>query len=176
MAFKDLGDWAELAGLRLPINGRVYTLPPISAELGPRVQALIDLGIDIARGREPGEDDTQILDDVAERDLYREVLGDVHGAMQADGVPWVALKHAAMTSIIDATRTREEAESYWEDIQTELGKAKRPAKKPADRLLRSARKATANKTSTGSTGGTTSRRRPGKKAAPRGANSSSTGS
>ncbi len=171
MAFKDLGDWAELGGLKLPINGRWYTLPPISAELGPRVQALVDLGVDIALGNEPGDDAGEVLDDVAEQDLYKDVLGPVYEAMQADGVPWVALKHAAMTSIIDATRDREEAELYWE----QLGKpvpAKKPAKKPTDRQ---APKATATRTNTASTGGTTSRKRPAAKA-PRGRRSSNTGS
>lgn len=166
MAFKDLGDWAELVGLRLPIGGRTYLLPPISAELGPRVQALIDYGIDIAAGNET--DDTEVLDDLAERDLYKEVLGQVYDAMQADGVPWAALKHAAMTSMIDATRDRAEAEVYWE----RLGKpepAKTPVKQPADR------KATASRTSKGSTAGTTSRK-PAKKAASPGRGSSSSGS
>lgn len=166
MAFKDLGDWAELVGLRLPIGGRMYLLPPISAELGPRVQALIDYGIDIALGNDP--DGTEVLDDVAERDLYKEVLGPVYDAMQADGVPWSALKHAAMTSIIDATRDREEAERYWE----RLGKpepAKTPVKQPADR------KATASRTTKASTAGTTSRKPPAGKARP-GRRSSSSGS
>lgn len=169
MAFKDLGDWAELAGLRLPINGRVYVLPPISAELGPRVQALIDYGIDIVVGHETNEDEAaEVLDDLAERDLYKEVLGTVYDAMQADGVPWAALKHAAMTSIIDATRNREEAEQYWE----RLGKPETPVKQPADRQ---APKATATRTSKASTAGTTSRRKPTRKAQP-GRPSSSSGS
>lgn len=172
MAFKDLGDWAQLVGLRLPIGGRVYLLPPISAELGPRVQALIDYGIDIALGNDPEADDAgQVLDDVAERDLYKEVLGQVYDVMQADGVPWAALKHAAMTSIIDATRDRAEAELYWE----RLGKpepAKTPVKLPADRKPR---KATASRTPKASTAGTTARRKPVKKAQP-GRRSSSSGS
>lgn len=167
MAFKDLGDWAQLAGLRLPIGGRVYELPPIDAELGPRVQALIDYGIDIAFGNDP--DGEEVLSDVAERDLYKEVLGAAYDAMQADRVPWPALKHAAMTSIIDATRSREEAELYWE----RLGKpepANPPVKKPADR------KATASRTRSGSTGGTTSPKKPAARKAQPGRRSSSTGS
>lgn len=157
MAFKDLGDWAELVGLRLPIGGRMYLLPPISAEIGPRVQALIDFGIDIAFAADPATvDGDQVLDDVAERDLYKEVLGPVYDAMQADGAPWAALKHAAMTSIIDATRDRDEAEAYW----ARLGKPEPeppPVKQPADRKPR---KATGSRTPKGSTGGTTSSRKP----------------
>jgi len=173
VAFKDLGDWADLVGLRLPIGGRVYVLPPISAELGPRVQALIDFGIDIALGNDPDADEAgEVLDDVAERDLYKEVLGPVYDAMQADGVPWAALKHAAMTSIIDATRDRADAEAYWE----RLGKpepAKTPVKQPADRKPR---KGTASRTPKASTGGTTSRRKPPAAKAPPGRRSSSSGS
>jgi hypothetical protein len=172
MAFKDLGDWAELGGLRLPVNGRVYCLPPISAELGPRVQALVDLGIDIVRGKEPAEDDAEVLDDVSERDLYREVLGDVYDAMQADGVPWVALKHAAMTSIIDAARSRDEAELYWEQLGKPL--PAKPVKQPTDHQPPADRKVTAIGTRKASTAGTSSRRNPGKKASP-GPRSSSTG-
>lgn len=171
MAFKDLGDWAEQAGLRLPINGRVYVLPPVSAELGPRVQALIDLGIDIATGKDPDiEDAEEVLDDIAERDLYREVLGDAYDAMQTDGVPWTWLKHAALTAMVDAARNRAEAEWYWE----QLGKsepAKKPAKRPTDRQ---APRATANRTSRGSTAGMTSPRKRAAKA-PRGERSSNTG-
>jgi len=168
VAFKDLGDWADLVGLRLPINGRVYLLPPISAELGPRVQAIIDFGIDIAVGAADADDAGEVLNDVAERDLYKEVLGAVYDAMQADGVPWAALKHAAMTSIIDATRDREEAEAYW----ARLGKPETPVKQPADRQPR---KATASRTTKASTAGTTSRRKPAGKAQP-GRRSSSSGS
>lgn len=173
MAFKDLGDWAEIGGIKLPVNGRVYSLPAISAELGPRVQALIDFGIDVALGNDPSADSVAVLDDVGERELYKQVLGPVYDAMVADGVPWVALKHAAMTSIIDATRDREEAEKYWAE-QGPQGKpvpAKKPAKKPTDRLP----KAMANGTSTASTAGTTrTRKRPAAKATP-GRRSSSTG-
>jgi hypothetical protein len=136
------------------------------------VQALIDYGIDIAVGREADADEAgEVLDDMSERDLYKEVLGSVYDAMQADGVPWAALKHAAMTSIIDATRDREEAELYWE----RLGKpepAKTPVKEPEDRKPR---KATATRTSKASTGGTTSRRKPAARKAQPGRRSSSSG-
>jgi hypothetical protein len=164
VVFKDLGDWAAIGALKLPISGRVYTLPPISAELGPRVQALVDIGVDIALGNEPGDDTDQVLDDVSERDLYKEVLGPVYDAMQADGVPWVALKHAAMTSIIDAARDRTEAEQYWEQMgkpQPAKAPAKRAPKQPTDRQ---APKATASRTPRASTAGTTSRRKPRAKA------------
>ncbi len=172
MAFKDLGDWAEIGGLRLPVNGKMYCLPPISAELGPRVQALVDLGVDIVRGKEPAADDMEVLDDVSERDLYRDVLGDVFDAMQADAVPWVALKHAAMTSIIDAARGRDEAELYWEQLGKPL--PAEPAKQPTDQQPSAAREVTAIGTRKASTAGTSSRRNPGKRVSP-GSQSSSIG-
>lgn len=172
MAFTDLGDWADLVGLRLPIGGRVYVLPPIDSELGPRLQALIDYGIDIALGNDPDADDAaEALDDVAELDLYKQVLGPVYDTMQADRVPWPALKHAAMTSIINATRDREEAEAYWE----RLGKpepATTPVKQPTDRKPR---KATGSRTPRASTAGTTSRRKPAAAKAQPGRRSSSSG-
>lgn len=172
MAFKDLGDWAQLLDLRVPIGGRMYLLPPISAELGPRVQALIDYGIDIAIGNDTDADEAdEVLSDLAERDLYKEVLGPVYDVMQADGVPWAALKHAAMTSMIDATRDREDAEAYWE----RLGKpepVETPVKQPADRKPR---KATASRTTKASTAGTTPRKAPAVRAQA-GRKSSSSGS
>lgn len=172
MGFKDLGDWAEL-DLALPINSKTYRLPPISAELGPRVQALVEVGVDLAIGRPNALDkDDVVLDDIAERALYEEILHpcvkhvercgqtpeercprDVYQEMQDDGVPWAVLKIAAMTSMFDAVFGRELAEGYWNSG------GKRPARATGNRQ---ARRATASKTKPASTGGTT--RRPGKQA------------
>lgn len=170
MAFEDLGDWAEIAGLKLPIAGKVYALPAVSAKLGLRIVAIMDLGTNLAHGKF-SDADREVLDDEQEQSLYQEILGPRYDEMLADGVPWEALKHAAMTVMIDVALDRERAEAYW----ARLGKttpAKKPAKKPADRK---APKATATRTSKASTAGTT--RSPARKraSAPRGRKSSPSG-
>lgn len=171
MGFEDLGDWADIAGLKLPIGGKVYALPPISSELGLRIIAIMEFGSDLAYGRDPNVGDTDVLSDADERALYRDVLGAVHDEMIADGVAWRALKHAALTAMFDVSINREFAEAYWQRLGKQAP-AKKPAKKPTDRQPR---KATASKTTSASTGGTT-RSRPAKKAAaPRGRRSSPAG-
>ena len=172
MAFKDLGDWAELGGLRLPISGKVYQVPPVSAELGPQLQALMSSAGDMAEGSDPSDVDRQVLDDLGEQDLFRRVLGPVYDEMVADGVPWPALKHAAMTVIFDATIDRETAERYWQT----LGKPPAARKKPADRLPPKNPKVTEIRTRRASTAGTTRSRKTAAPRASRGKPSSSTGS
>jgi hypothetical protein len=170
MAFKDLGDWTELGGLELPISGKTYRPPPVSAELGPRLQALVSTGINIAISGGVGEDDRAVLDDAAEMELYKDVLGEVYAEMVADKVPWAALKHAAMTVVIDAATNRETAEMFW----LRQGKSPRPRKRPADRLPKDP-KVTAIRTRKASTAGMTSARKAAAPQAQRGRRSSSTG-
>ena len=170
MAFKDLGDWGSLDPLRLPLQGKTYTLPPVDSELGPRLQALISFGAEVADGDKTtlSAKDRVVLDDFAEMELYQEILGDVYQEMVDDGVPWPALKHAAMTSMFDAVFDRDTAEKYWES----LGKA--PAPNRAARRSRTT--ASASKTTKASAAGTTSRRKlPAKAKATGGRRSSSTG-
>lgn len=174
MAFEDLGNWAELTGLKLPIAGKVYTLPPVGAVLGVRIMAIWGLGANLATGKSLNAADVEVLSDEEEQHIYQEILGPVWFEMHEDDVPWAALKHAAMTAMIDVVMDRERAEIYW----SRLGKttpATKPAKKPADRKPR---KATATRTSTASTAGTTSRPKPTPRksaAAPRGGRSSTAG-
>lgn len=170
MAFKDLGDWYEIGGLKLPIKGKTYSLPPISAELGPRLQALVAFGVDVSQGRkdELSDKDKVVLDDMEELELFQDILHpcntedaecdplpegrcarDVYQEMRDDNIPWNALKLAAMTSMFDAVFDRETAEKYW----ATLGKA--PAPNRAER--RSKTSGQASKTKKASAAGTTSR-------------------
>jgi hypothetical protein len=175
VAFKDLGDWVELGGLKLPISGKVYVLPPVSAELGPRLQVLMSSGVRLGQGERLADDDKQVLSDLAEKELYRDLLGPAYDEMIADGVSWPALKHAAMTVLVDATVDRDTAEQYWENLGKPPAVKKAAVKKPADRLPPKDPKVTEIRTRRASTAGTTSRRPPAARAS-RGKPSSNTGS
>ncbi|MFJ7902372.1 hypothetical protein ACIQ6V_18080 [Streptomyces sp. NPDC096198] len=109
MAFEAL-DELLVESLPLPIGGRIYTVPAPSAEVGLRTQALINAAAVAADG---GKADEQVLGDAAERDLYRDVLGTAHDEMVADGVPWPALKHAALTSMVWIAQDKTAAEKFW---------------------------------------------------------------
>ncbi len=172
MAFRDLA--GEL-GVQLPYNGRVYSVPPISAELGPRVQALFDVMIDAELAERAGRDpagptteQTELLDDVAERNLFREVLGHVFDEMAADGVPWLVVKRAALAAMADACIGREVAEAAWNGDQVD------PPNRAARRAA-PARSAPARQAPRASTGGTTSRARKKAAAPSRGHGSSTRG-
>jgi hypothetical protein len=109
MAFEALGDLLD-ESLRLPIDGRTYTIPAPSAQTGLRVQAIVQVAATAAGG---GEVDEQALGDAAEMDLYRDLLGPAYDDMLADNVSWPALKHAARTVIVWIVQDVEAAERVW---------------------------------------------------------------
>lgn len=110
--YRDLNEFFD-PGLRLPIGGKKYQIPPIDAETGLYCQALVDAGLAEAQGSTPSEADTAKLDDLAERDLYRDLLGPAYDQMIRDGVSWPALQHAAQTALIHFTAGEEAAEEFW---------------------------------------------------------------
>lgn len=113
MTFRDLSEVLD-AGLALPIGGKTYTVAPVDAETGLRLQRLAEVAAQVAGAVESGEPlDTVALDDAAEVDLYRDALGAVYDEMVADRVPWPALKLAGVTAWLDAAVNRETAEAYW---------------------------------------------------------------
>ncbi|MFC5720373.1 hypothetical protein ACFP1Z_09385 [Streptomyces gamaensis] len=109
MAFEALDELLD-ESLHLPIAGRVYRVPAPSAEVGLRTQAIVHAAAVAADG---GRADEQILADAAERDLYADVLGSAHAEMVADGVPWPALKHSAITTMVWISQDKAAAERYW---------------------------------------------------------------
>ncbi|KAA6220600.1 hypothetical protein CP973_00300 [Streptomyces albofaciens JCM 4342] len=161
MAFKELGELLDET-LQLPVAGTVYTVPAPSAEVGLRVQAIINAAAVAADG---GRVDEQVLGDAAERDLFRDVLGTAHGQMVADGVPWPALKHSAITAMVWIAQDKAAAEAFWNSG----GDPNRLAPNRAERRARSgAAKSTPNRGSTSGTSGPKARPRPaGKGRAPR---------
>lgn len=109
MAFEAIDDLLDET-LVLPIGGRRYTIPPPSAELGVRVQNIVQAAAVAAQG---GDVNTEILGDAAEGDLFRDVLGSAHDDMIANGVKWPALKHAARTAIVWIAQDKATAEHVW---------------------------------------------------------------
>ncbi|MFH8345012.1 hypothetical protein [Streptomyces sp. NPDC018045] len=144
MAFKELGELLDET-LAIPIKGTVYTVPAPSAEIGLRVQAITNAAAVAADG---GRVDETILSDAAERDLFRDVLGTAHRQMVADGVPWPALKHAAITAMVWIAQDQDAAEAFWNSGGD-------PNRLAPNRAARRARPGAANSTqSRGSTSGT----------------------
>ncbi|MFD8611081.1 hypothetical protein [Streptomyces sp. NPDC059631] len=109
MAFRELGALLD-AGLPLPIGDRIYVVPPPSAEVGLRVQRVMQAAATAANG---GQISETVLDDVAEMDLYRDVLGTAYAEMIAAGVKWPMLKHCAMTAVAWIMQDEDAAERYW---------------------------------------------------------------
>lgn len=160
--FRDLSEFLDQS-LRLPVRGTEYEIPPIDGETGLRFTALFNAGVDAVQGKKtPGVTNTE-LDDVAERDLYRDALGPVHDQMLADGCTWPEIKHTALTAFVYWTAGDEAAEAYW----ASGGKASARRKQPQDRKPATKRTASKRSPRTGaasttrkraSTSGTTSRR------------------
>ena len=113
MTFRDISELLD-AGLALPIRGKVYTVPPVDAETGLRLQRLAEVAAQAAKAVENGEGlDAIVFDDDDEIDLYRVALGAAYEEMLADGVSWPALKIAGVTAWLDSAVGREAAEAYW---------------------------------------------------------------
>ncbi|MFF4701245.1 DUF7426 family protein [Streptomyces chattanoogensis] len=159
MAFKALKELLDHC-LRLPIGATTYTVPAPSAEIGLRVQALINAAAVAADG---GEADEQVLADAAERDLYRDVLGSAHDQLVADGVSWPVLKHCAITAMVWIAQDTEAAERYW----NAGGDPSRLAPNRETRRAQQQSGAASSTPSRGSTSGTSTRPAPAPAAKPR---------
>ncbi|MFB7900205.1 hypothetical protein ACFC1B_28240 [Streptomyces xiamenensis] len=109
MSFQALDDFLD-ESITLPIGGRTYVIPAPSAEVGLRVQAMVQAAAAAADG---GRIRDEVLSDAAERDHYRDVLGTAYEQMLTDGVNWPALKHAALTAMVWITQDRATAEKFW---------------------------------------------------------------
>lgn len=100
MAFKDFREFAE--PLRLPINGKTYDIPPISARLG--LQLL---------GLEKGETDSPLAS-LSGMELWQAILGSAWDAMVEDDAPMSAIARAGLTALADYQQGRAVAEAVWE--------------------------------------------------------------
>jgi hypothetical protein len=146
-----LRPYEELAPepLAFPINGKVYTVPPVGYREGLRLTEMIQTG------------PTGKFEESAE-DVWRMVLGPTYDQMKADNVPGDALARAAFTALTDFQFGRDAAEVVWESgldpkALSEAMAKRTAAKPPASTRSRST--ASAPRTKTASTRRTTSRTR-----------------
>lgn len=146
MSFKDLDEFFDDT-LKLPVGAKVYVIASVDAATGLWCQRMMGTAAAVAGGAEMSEDDVRplMLDDAAETDLYKRVLGGVYDELIADGVSWERLKHIGTTAFMWAAGSRESAEDYWNSASIQApGKPRRPA--PQDHKV-PARKKSARKTS-----------------------------
>lgn len=99
----DFADYTEFADpLRLPINGKVYTIPEPSFRHAIKLQGIANGGV------VPDE-----LQDPAGEKMAKFVLGHVYDQMVEDEVPVAAMSRAVATAMTDLTRGRFAAWMMW---------------------------------------------------------------
>lgn len=159
MPLNDLRDSLN-ESLKLPINGVIYEVQPITADVGLRFIDTLNVTAKLQdaknEGKEPSADDIEILTDAAEHDMYRDALADSWEVMTEDGLTFAELKTAALFVIMHGVYGEEIAERFWNSGGKELGRnraerrtatrtrtvAATTTKKPASRTGTTTRKAT----------------------------------
>lgn len=95
----------------LPILGKVYKIQSPSSKDGLKVEKITNIAIQMANG---GKNvNTEVLNDDEERDLFQLCLGATYQELLEDGVPWVWLRHAALTAMMWISTGMSAAEKYW---------------------------------------------------------------
>jgi hypothetical protein len=94
-------DYSELADpLKLPINGKTYTVSAVGLADGIKLMAVFS-----------GEEDAPTIPD---EEFNRILLGSAYEEMLADNVPGPAVVRAALTALADFQKGRATAEILWE--------------------------------------------------------------
>jgi uncharacterized membrane protein YgcG len=123
MTFKDLDELVQGgAHLDLPIRGKTYRIADVDAETGLWAQRLYDVSNAVHAGRQVDGAD---LDDLAEEQMFRRLLGDTLDELLADGVGWSAVKHVFMTVMAWIVVDEDTARQVWE--RGAPGEARGPA-------------------------------------------------
>lgn len=159
MPFKEYDEFAE-EPIRLPVKGKTYTVPPISAPLG----------ILMARAL---SGDTDAITELGQgQSLWAKLLGSVYDEMLSDCVPMEVVGRAGFAVLTDFQYDREAAERVWEtNIDPEARAAMAAAIRDPETAmasLQSLSTARASKTpSRANSSGTTSRKAPSRSKASR---------
>lgn len=114
MTLRDYQDFTNDEPLVLPINGKRYTVPPVSAKDGLYMSAVNDR-IKALASKNP-DPDLVMFTDEGEDDLYKRALGTLWDELIADNVPFAALRLAGMVAFVDFSRGREYAEALWQTM------------------------------------------------------------
>ncbi|MDE9364587.1 hypothetical protein PZ938_03135 [Luteipulveratus sp. YIM 133132] len=188
LQMKALSEAVADGALDFPINGKTYTAPAVSAEVGLQAQRFMHLARmegkhdrDVAAAKARGEDialsveydaeDQALLDDwTVPETLFENMLGSALDEMYADRVPFALVARAAQTMFMYVTSGEEAAAQAW--AGDDSGKAAETTQ-----LRRPGSKARSTKTASPSTSSRTRRSPSGSPAKRRtGPTSSSSGS
>jgi len=105
-----LDDYLELPVLTEGGQTHVYRIPSPAARDGLRVEQITKAAAQLyLHGTEP---DQELLDDAAERDLFKLVLGEQHDTILAD-LSWTRFRHVAMTAMVWVLNDRDTAARFW---------------------------------------------------------------
>ncbi|UQN29483.1 DUF7426 family protein [Brachybacterium kimchii] len=153
-AFKDLDQFLD-DSLVLPINGKDYRIPAVSAQLGLKLQRILEVTEDAQNNRASDEDVQELISDAEELELYPDVLGDAYDEMLSDGISYPRLRLAAITAILWNVHGEDMAAEFW----AAGGKAPEPNR--AQRRAPKTRTGGASTTKRPASGsGTSTRRKP----------------
>lgn len=131
MAFKDYKEFS--APLILPIMGKEYVIPEVSAALGAKLMLAVERAQQImavinrneeaaakaeAEGKTPPEPEEipsfDYDEDDNEEQLYKDILGpEVLAQMEKDNVPFSSIKLAGLTGYHKFLYGMDAAESFW---------------------------------------------------------------
>lgn len=119
MALKDLRSILK-DGHELPINGRVWVIPHVTAQVGLRFQDFVGVAGKAAKAEHDGTDytptdeDTEVLSDLQEMDLFHEVLhSGLFEEMQGAGLNFAEIRIAAYYALFHAVFGEDKADAFW---------------------------------------------------------------
>lgn len=126
MAFEPIDELFD-SSLKLPIGGKTYRVPSPTADVGLHCQLVAEIGRKQRAGLEVSQADLDMLtlDDEAEQQWHRRILGPALDEMVADGVGWERVKHASSTTFTWIVAGTAAAERVW------AGGARAEARPPA---------------------------------------------
>ncbi|MDN5686465.1 MAG: hypothetical protein L0G94_07240 [Brachybacterium sp.] len=100
--------------LVLTYRGKDYSIPPVDAKTGLRIERIMSAADRAQRGADTEKDEKQVLSDADEMDLYPDVLGPVYDELLDDGVSFIRLRLAATAAMLWTISGDDVAHEYWE--------------------------------------------------------------